>query len=412
MSVTATFLHAYPHTKIATMVRERLVGCRDAQIVSGFATPDGIDALRAKASAGKISRLVLGAATFKAFEALDDLIEAGLSAMAARVHLGHSRRTGGRKHPFERLRPMLHSKVYLFDMPDGSSAAFVGSHNLTGFALRGMNGEAGVLLEGDASDPVFADVRAHVEESFSQAVKYDATLKEAYARWYAEYLDRVRVETSDMPRDYESRKTIILLAELGRGDSPKVGERFYFELDKRIEEVKAIDTEVHLHLFLTAPATPRDALRMVTSASKSVVATVEALDSGAGSVEVNADWFIDDSGGPTLRPTVRPFRPTLSSGKQQVRALIKSELNDTYEYLFEVDADNWEPILGDKVMVDEETKERWNPVIGFGQPGMNIEVEVESPIGRVGVMRFEALPEMSPDSGSFILVSRRRKKRE
>lgn len=275
MTVSATFLHAYPQTKIATMIRDRLTRCREAQIVSGFATPDGIQALRASLSASKIARLVLGAATFKAFEALDDLIATGLAASAARVHLGHSRRTGGRKRPFERLRPMLHSKIYLFDMPDATSAAFVGSHNLTGFALRGMNGEAGVLLEGPSSDPVFGEIRAHIDESYRQAVAYDTTLKEAYARWYAEYLDRLRAETNDMPRDTESRRTIVLFAELAPSPSPSSGQRVYFELDKRIDEIKAIDTDVHLHLFSSLPSSPRSALSKVRSASKSLIASVE-----------------------------------------------------------------------------------------------------------------------------------------
>lgn len=402
MSVAATFLHALPQIKIATMIRDRLARCRDAQIVSGFATPDGIEALRATASAGKISRLVLGAATFKAFEALDNLIAAGLPTTAARVHLGHTRRTGGKKNPFERLRPMLHSKIYLFEMPDGTSAAFVGSHNLTGFALRGMNGEAGVLLEGSASEPVFDDVRGHIAESYKQAVQYDTTLKEAYARWYADYLDRLRTATNDMPRDAEYRRTIILFAETAPGPMPSAAQHLYFELDKRIEEIKALQTEVHLHLFSRLPATPRHALASVASASQSFIASVEAIDSGAGSVEIKADWFIDDGSKSTLKPTVRPFRPTLSTGKQQVRALIKSDLGETFDYLFEEDTTRWEPILGESELVDEEANERWNPVLGFGHPDLS---------EQLGRRFYTALPEMSPDSGSFILFSRKRRRR-
>ena len=34
------------------------------------------------------------------------------------------------------------------DMGDGTSAAFVGSHNLTGFALLGLNGEAASFWKG------------------------------------------------------------------------------------------------------------------------------------------------------------------------------------------------------------------------------------------------------------------------
>ena len=79
---------------------------------------------------------------------------------------------------------MLHSKIYFFEMPEGTATAFVGSHNLTGFALRGLNGEAAVLLEGPSSDPVFDEIRSHIAESYRQAVPYDTSLKEAYARWF------------------------------------------------------------------------------------------------------------------------------------------------------------------------------------------------------------------------------------
>jgi hypothetical protein len=44
---------------------------------------------------------------------------------------------------YARYHPMLHSKVYFFELAGGTSTAFVGSHNLTRFALYGLNGEAG-----------------------------------------------------------------------------------------------------------------------------------------------------------------------------------------------------------------------------------------------------------------------------
>ena len=55
--------------------------------------------------------------------------------------------SSGAKHRFYRYHPMLHSKVYLLDMGDDNACAFVGSHNLTGFSLLGLNGEAGILIE-------------------------------------------------------------------------------------------------------------------------------------------------------------------------------------------------------------------------------------------------------------------------
>jgi hypothetical protein len=157
VTASTRFLHAVPHQKTATLIRDCLARCREARIVSGLATPDGMAALLAGASAPKIARLVLGAGTFKTSDALDGLIAGGMPAHAARVHLGFSRQTGWPNNPFERMRPMLHSKIYYFEMTDGQAAAFVGSHNLTGFALRGMNGEAAILLEGPATNPAFAD---------------------------------------------------------------------------------------------------------------------------------------------------------------------------------------------------------------------------------------------------------------
>jgi len=158
-------------------------------------TPDGIDAagFDAVAHATKILELVIGAGTYRAFEAIDSLISAGVPSNRVRIHLGHNRLRSATKNLFHRYHPMLHSKIYLFEMNDGSSTALIGSHNVTGFALRGLNGEAGVLLEGASSDATFADIRRHIAESFSQAVPYDPTMKEAYAWWTKEYFDGLRI---------------------------------------------------------------------------------------------------------------------------------------------------------------------------------------------------------------------------
>lgn len=399
MTVTATFLHAVPHRKIATLIRDRLARCREARIISGFATPDGVVALRVGAAAPKIARLVLGAGTFKAFEALDDLIAAGLPASAARLHLGFSRGTGWPKNPFERLRPMLHSKIYHFEMPDGTAAAFVGSDNLTGFALRGMNGEAAVLLEGPAADPTFADIRAHIEEASRTAHPYDASLKEAYARWYADYLDRLRTDISDMPRAGAGGRTLVLLAEAALGAVPAVDEAVYFELDKRIERVNAIEAEVHLHLFRHLPASPRSSLAALHTATHAFRARVQAIDARAGSVEIDADWFIDQTSSALLKPAPCPFRPRLGAGRQQVTVQIEGLLAGSFEYEFDSPT-RWLPEFGSDRLVDEETDEVWSPVVGL-YPERNLQAPA-----RHGS---QELMELSPDSGSYILLSRGRR---
>ena len=401
MTVKATFLHSMPQLEIASRVRVCIAGCKTAQIVSGFATPDGMDALRANTASNKITHLVLGAGTFKAFEALDGLISSGLPPGAARVHLGHTRVTGGRKHPFARYRPMLHSKIYFFEMPDGMATALVGSHNLTGFAMRGLNGEAGVFLEGPSSDQIFGEIRLHIAESYRQAVPYDTSFKEAYALWYRDYLDQLRVDTADMPRDAESRRTVILFARPPIAGMPSAGDVIYFELDLRITEVNAINTEVHLHLFSVLPVNPAEALSRSGYSDTALRGKVEAIDSAAGSAEVRANWFIDDPSKPELKPAVHPFRPTLSPGKQQVRAEVKSDLKDRFDYLFDAGKGGWVPTLGGDTLIDAETNDTWTSVKGFREP--------ETAHGAQHSMLSD-LREVSPESGSFVLFSRRRRK--
>ncbi|MFC0389661.1 phospholipase D family protein [Muricoccus vinaceus] len=400
MTLAARFLDAYPHHNIARLIQDRLTRCREARIVAGFATPDGVAALKVGATALRITRLVLGAGTFKAFQALDSLIASGLPASTARLHLGYSRATGWPKNPFERLRPMLHSKIYYFEMPDGTAAAFVGSHNLTGFALRGRNGEAAVLLEGPASEPSFADIRAHIEEAYRVAVVYDAALKEAYATWYADYLDRLKTDITDMPRTGTSGRSLVVMAEAAAGIAPAVGQAVYFEVDRRIQEINSIHTQVHLHLFPHLPATPRDGLAALANVAQGFRAKVQAIDVRAGSAEIDTNWFMDQRPQAELKRAPRPFRPHPTSGKQQVTALIEDRLAETFEYEFDP-PEKWLPQLGDEHLVDEETDEVWNPVVGL-QPERRLEA--------VEWRGSKMLMELSPDSGSFILLSRGRRR--
>jgi hypothetical protein len=154
MAVQARVLFDTPQREIKSLLQDRLNRCHSVSLVSGFVTVEGIEAIAPpiRANPTKLNHLVVGAGTYRAYDAFDRLITAGVPLDRFFVHLGHSRATGARaQHRFYRYHPMLHSKVCLFDMGDDTACAFVGSHNLTGFALLGLNGEAGILIEGPAT---------------------------------------------------------------------------------------------------------------------------------------------------------------------------------------------------------------------------------------------------------------------
>src|SRR5262249_26198401 len=151
---------------------------------------------------------IVGAGTYRGFEALDRLLSKGVQPDRLYVHLGHSRPRG--RNSFYRYHPMLHSKVYLLEMEDGHAIAIIGSHNITGYALLGLNGEADVVEEGLLTAPEMQKIKHHIDLSRNQSVQYSPSMKEAFTWWTSEFIDGLQRKVNDHPRDSESSKTIVV----------------------------------------------------------------------------------------------------------------------------------------------------------------------------------------------------------
>lgn len=417
MAINARVLFDNPQSKIQTLLTDRLTRCRQAWLVSGFVTVEGVAAIQAPLSENpeKLAQLVVGAATWRAFAALDHLLEQGVDQKALLVHLGHTRATGPNAvHRFYRYHPMLHSKVYLMEMTDGTSAAFIGSHNLTGFALLGLNGEAGVLLEGDSQDEQFKAIRQHIANAAAQAVPYKPTMKQAYAWWTNQFIQGMGDKTRDTPNDVENRRTILVLSVSKNGGVPKNGDIVYFELPSALgANVQAINAEVHMYLFSTAPSSPVTALAHVGNAAHSLWCRVEGLEADGGAAELAADWFIDDRFQPDLQRTPKPFRPLPSPGMRQVRVRVYNDVRGKFEYFFESNGQRWIPVLDDAnaIVPSEDVGSLLRPlnlIPREDQPWQRVQDLVpEAP--EYGVAYQEALKQTSPDSGAYILFSLRRR---
>lgn len=208
MTITSTVLFSHPQRRIVSLIEDRLNRSVATSIVTGFATRGGLklisDPLVQRPAS--LKAFVVGAATYPAFDALDDLLAAGVASDRLHIHNGHTFETGTPKNPFARYHPMLHSKIYYMELPEGRACAFVGSHNVTVYALDGLNGEASILLEGDLAAPEFREVRSHIDHTIAQSMGYSPGLKEAYAWWFREYLDGLRAEIR-IPSDWRTKRT-------------------------------------------------------------------------------------------------------------------------------------------------------------------------------------------------------------
>jgi hypothetical protein len=439
--VISTVLFDVPQREVASLITDRMTRASDFSIVTGFATPGGLASICGpiRARPHCLKTMVVGAATYPGFEALDELLAAGVPPDRLHVHLGHTAATGGHRHPFARFHPMLHSKVYYMEHPDGSVSAFIGSHNVTAFGLGGLNGEAAVLIEGEKESPEFEKVRQHIATARSQAVVYTSSMKEAYAWWTREFIEGMSAEMK-LPRDWITVRTILLFASAKRADRPKIGDNVYFEIPTGIEQIESLKTETHLFLFDTLPPTPWEALDRALSASAHYTCTTLGVENKQGNKELVAQWRIDVSPLPVLNRVVgATHRPSPPAGMQQVRAEIKAHSVEAFEYLFERESVAWDPefasdgelpvgskregspaklplqrestnelVVSDKdeLIFVEETRGS-NPRIQSWKPVRGLSRRMGSPREKDEV----ALRLAAPESGSFILVSLRRRKR-
>ena len=408
--VGARVLFETPQCEIASLISCRLDECESASLVAGFVTADGIDAISEPlvANPDRLELLLIGAGTHKAFEACDRLIEAGVEREHLQVHLGFTRKSGG---GFAKYHPMLHSKVYLMEMTDGRTCAFIGSHNLTGFAIGGLNGEASVLLEGPSSAKEFDAVRAHIREAANQAVQYDPSMKDAYNWWAVESLGGLKNFADDRPKDVQGSRTIVVLAECPESGLPGYGEIVYFEIP---EAIRAMGIEVHLFLFDKLPSTSKRALNELDSVMSAFRGRVVGLEDGGGGLELLADWQVHrDHHTSKLAPTVnRRVQCTPLYDMQQVRVELHGKPDGDLVYRPDKPQRSWVPVFDEAneraatefVAFPGETGVQklapgamdWQRVIGLHEAGERMSSKYQ-----------QALIEMSPEAGSYTLMLRR-----
>ena len=144
---------------------------------------------------------------------------------------------------------MLHSKVYLLEMEDGQAIAIIGSHNLTGYALLGLNGEAAVVVEGLLTDPEMQKIKHHIVLSRNQSVQYLPSMKEAFTWWTSEFINGLHGKVNDQPRNLSGKTNIILLGL----KSIKKDDVIYFELPAALG-INTLNSEVHIFIFNSQPA--------------------------------------------------------------------------------------------------------------------------------------------------------------
>ena len=214
------------------------------------------------------------------------------------------------------------------ELPDDMACAFIGSHNLTKFAMSGDNGEAGVLIEGNIDDEIFKNVQNHIKEINNESLIYKHDKREHYEEWAKQSINGFYAEmfTEDDPR------TILIFAT-AKKCKLKLKDSISIILDKS-KFKKPLGTEVHLYIFDKLPESPKETFELRHKAKHKFIGKIEDSNSNARKGELAVDYSIRDVC--SIPQIIKKDNFTFENEpyKEEVRCIIniKGILSDNYEY--------------------------------------------------------------------------------
>jgi hypothetical protein len=289
-TATTTFLFDEPCSEIAAHILERASKAEAIDIVTGFATLDGLKKIiqPIEKDPQKLRSIVIGKATTRACDALDYLDKIKVPKDRLKIHLGFSKFDKYRNLINTKYIPMIHSKIFYLELPDGSASAFIGSHNITAFAMNGANGEAGVLIEGDKDNKNLLKVKKHIISINRQSTIYNSTKKELYVQLTRNYIQGF--EAAMFPEDSEDKRTVLIFATSPNCEL-KINDRISVILDKT-SFPNIGGAQVHLYLFNELPESPEKAFDSKKSAFKSFVGKIGDINSDESVGSLDIDYSI------------------------------------------------------------------------------------------------------------------------
>ncbi len=121
---------------------------------------------------------------------------------------------------FKDLTYLLHSKILLFNLPDGKAKLWLGSHNFTQFALSGLNFESSVLIETKQNSELYQKAKEYIEniKNSCGVVKFDPNDLEIYKALQKQVEEVFETIVLEQPISFRKGEEFLLLlknSELG-----------------------------------------------------------------------------------------------------------------------------------------------------------------------------------------------------
>lgn len=304
--------------------------CTSFKVVTGFVTEAGMSDFGYRPDIiKKLDLLVFGHANEKALQSMsglyDDLEKTGKHDII-KIHLGYGHSVAEKDRLKQIYRPMMHSKVFLFHYSDGRFRAFVGSQNISGYSLRGLNSEAIVEIDGQIIEKIYEDLLSEIASIDEEAKTFRKEFLDIYEKLHTNMIKGMLPEENVEKRQYFS--VLYAFIDIDDKDKIKLGETLYFEAPDYTARHTKIETYADVWII------PIDTEAGVHTSSKSEMLFFRARQTGANDTtgEVasyeNVNWVIHDYENPVIK---RHDGPSPKSGAGlQVLMRFERDFKQTY----------------------------------------------------------------------------------
>jgi hypothetical protein len=354
MPLNTQFLFPKSDEQIASLICEKAKAAKSIQIVTGYATLDGIKKI-ANHIKNKLSLFIIGRSTYEGCEALRYLIKLGVPNDNLKINLGLKHEANPTQN--RNFTPMMHSKIIYIVYDNGFASAFIGSHNVTSYSLCGKNFEAGVLVEGNDDDVFFQNVRRQIEAINKVSSRYEENKKHFYEA-YAKSLMNGFTNSMFKPDD---TRTVLIFAKNEFAEL-EFEKRISIELNKLIFD-KPQGTKVHIYLFKNMFTTAQEAFHKRDSAVLKYRGVVEESITNYSHGQIEAEYVIEDNNIPVIKKSnIAKFKGELSSENYNCIIRIKAKLLDEYEYILNKKNEKY------SLLTRSNRSDQWLTVVDIGTP--------------------------------------------
>lgn len=300
-------------SELARAIRE----CSSMKVVTGFVTEAGIDDLGNRTTViDKLDLLIFGHANEKALESMSalhtDLEKAGKHNVI-KIHFGYGNPIAEKDRLKQIYRPMMHSKVFLFHFKDGRFTAFVGSQNISGYSLRGLNSEAIVRIDGQITDSIYEDILSEIASIDKEAKTFKDEFLGVYEDFHNIIIKGMLAEENTEKREYFS--VLYAFIDMNDKDKLKLGDTLYFVESEYTGSLTKIEHYADVWII------PIDTTSGPNSTATGEMLFFRAIQTGANDSAVkaasyeNINWHIPNYKNRIIKPLAGP-NPEVRNGLQ------------------------------------------------------------------------------------------------